>query len=85
VPFGLCCRSLLIVCYNRNGHATADVAARRAAAPGTGTSAPHRRWTCWPHSAFRRAMLTKYQHTSPGQPTDPKFTDALLTWEVTAA
>jgi DDE superfamily endonuclease len=30
-------------------------------------------------AAFHRAMLTEYQHT------DPKLTDALLTWEVTAA
>jgi hypothetical protein len=26
-------------------------------------------------AAFRRAMLTEYQHPSPGQPTDPKLTD----------
>lgn len=33
VPFGLCCYSLLIVWYTRNGDATADVTARRAADP----------------------------------------------------
>jgi hypothetical protein len=83
VPFGLCCYSLLIVWYTRNGHATADVAARRAAAPWY----RHKRTpsTLDMLAAFRRAMLTEYQHTSPGQPTDPKLTDALLTWEATAA
>ena len=30
-------------------------------------------------------MLAEYHHTHPGQPTDAKLTDALLTWDVTAA
>ncbi|MDQ3151318.1 MAG: hypothetical protein M3R63_06235 [Actinomycetota bacterium] len=33
VPFGLFCHSLLIVWYTRHGHATTDVAHRRASAP----------------------------------------------------
>ena len=48
MPFGY---SLLIVWYTRNGHATADAAARRAAALVPGTNAPHPRWICRPHSA----------------------------------
>jgi hypothetical protein len=35
--------------------------------------------------AFRRTMLTEYQHTHPAQPTSAKLTDALLTWDLTAA
>jgi hypothetical protein len=83
VPFGLCCHSLLMVWYTLHGHPAGDVATRRALAP----------WYRHKHTpstldmlvAFRRAMLTEYQHTHPAQPTSAKLTDALLTWDLTAA
>jgi hypothetical protein len=83
VPFGLCCHSLLVVWYTLNGHAASDVATRRARSP----------WYRHKHTpstldmlvAFRRAMLTEYHHTHPAQPTSAKLTDALLTWDITAA
>jgi hypothetical protein len=83
VPFGLCCHSLLMVWYALHGHPAGDVATRRALAP----------WYRHKHTpstldmlvAFRRTMLTEYQHTHPAQPTSAKLTDALLTWDLTAA
>jgi SRSO17 transposase len=83
VPFGLCCHSLLVIWYTLNGHAAGDVATRRALAP----------WYRHKHTpstldmlvTFRRAMLTEYHHTHPAQPTSAKLTDALLTWDLTAA
>jgi hypothetical protein len=83
VPFGLVCYSLLVCWYALNGHAADDVAARRALAPWY----RHKRTpsTLDMLVAFRRAMLAEYHRTHPGQPTDAKLTDALLTWDVTAA
>jgi hypothetical protein len=51
--------------------------------PGTATSAPPS--TLDMLVAFRRAMLAEYHPTHPAQPTGTKLTDALLTWDVTAA
>lgn len=83
VPFGLCCHSLLMVWYTLHGHPAGDIATRRALAP----------WYRHKHTpstldmlvAFRRTMLNEYQHTHPAQPTSAKLTDALLTWDLTAA
>jgi hypothetical protein len=35
--------------------------------------------------AFRRAMLAEYHRTHPAQSTGTELTDALLSWDVTAA
>jgi hypothetical protein len=83
VPFALCCHSPLMVWYTLHGHPAGDIATRRALAP----------WYRHKHTpstldmlvAFRRAMLNEYQHTHPAQPTSAKLTDALLTWDLTAA
>lgn len=83
VPFGLVCHSLLLVWYALDGHTAGDVAARRARSPWY----RHKRTpsTLDMLVAFRRAMLTEYHHAHSAQSTDTKLTDALLTWDLTAA
>jgi hypothetical protein len=78
VPFGLCCLSLAVIWYARQGQPAHDLAAHRARAP----------WYRHKHAvsvadmlaALRRALLAaQYLHGHPDRHTLDLFPDALLT------
>jgi hypothetical protein len=82
VLFGLVCYSLLVVWYTLNG---TPLAMWPPAAPGALVPPQAHPVHLDMLVAFRRAMLAEYHRTHPAQLTGTKLTDALLTWDATAA
>ncbi len=84
VPFGLFCYSLLIIWYTLHGHASTDVARRRALAPWYGSKAEPA--TLDMLTSLRRQIIAaRFLPTSPQPATTEEILEVQQAWALAAA